>query len=108
MSSLTSVKELWAVREHIPVALMHASRASSRQPVSGKLYKYDISLSLSDMSDLVGTVKHKLHELGYCVKYAPTTGVASASNLLPGFDFQVCSFGHAGMHIRSVAIFSFG
>lgn len=48
--------EIWSIRENVPVSLMQISRI-----LAGKLYKYDISVNINMMNELVRGVKRGIH-----------------------------------------------
>lgn len=46
----------------------------------GKLFKYDVSLSISDMSELVSDIKLSIQKFGYSVANDKSSGKVSIIN----------------------------
>ena len=108
-----SIQSFWAIRENVPVSLMSESRKGS----GGRLFKYDVSMALGDMSLAVSQVQSDLQAAGFslvaatadpniCAGAAVDAAAAAAGNTtqhtaiatgrtgLEGrLDF--CCFGHA-------------
>lgn len=94
-------KDLWTIREDLPVCLMQLSRSSSKTEAHAdahadavavavvdtqciKLYKYDVSLSLRDTEATVLLVKKEMSE------------VIQHTEFPLGLNLEYCCFGHAG------------
>ena len=69
---------LWSVREHVPVSLMQLSRtpscvvaaemsSSSGSTMVQQLFKYDVSLKLSEMDGVTSQVKKQMQREGYYI-----------------------------------------
>jgi FAD/FMN-containing dehydrogenase len=104
----------WSIRENVPVALMAVSRLRpalemvDKSASYGKLFKYDISLSLRHMDTLVPHLVENLIAMDYKiypgghVYDAHTQTTSFSSNRALGatkhahYAFQICCFGHAG------------
>lgn len=71
----TQIKAFWALREAVPEALAH----------HGRVYKYDISMPISKMYELVEDLRHRMVE----------KGLMPALNT-PGRVKSVCGYGHVG------------
>lgn len=96
--SAVQEKDLWTIREELPLCLMQLSReptgardididpaaAAVRQCV--KLYKYDVSLALRDTDAAVLMIKHQMAK-----EMEVDSGILSF-----GSHFEFCCFGHAG------------
>lgn len=79
-------RELWAIREDLPVNLMQLSRKPKENGSQYvKVYKYDVSLALSDTDAAVLKIKNKMNRQIHNEKIFP-----------PGARFELCCFGHAG------------
>ncbi|WFD44125.1 (R)-2-hydroxyglutarate--pyruvate transhydrogenase [Malassezia psittaci] len=81
----TQIKSLWALRESVPESLGHY----------GKVYKYDISIPVEKMYDLVLALRARFTEYG----------VISTPDK-PGPVKAVCGYGHIGdgnLHVNIVA-----
>jgi FAD/FMN-containing dehydrogenase len=109
--STAQERELWAVREHIPVALaklakmVHATTIDGREVSRfrvGKLFKFDLSVNLKDTDAFIKRVRDGLVAQGFRLKDdrdPPSTGVTSRggderSSLLRVCELEVCTFGH--------------
>ncbi len=57
--------EIWSIRENVPVSLMQLSRI-----LGGKLYKYDISVNINKMDELVCDVKREIQSSADLKSYA--------------------------------------
>lgn len=78
-------QELWSMRELVPESLT----------AQGKVYKYDVSLPLEHMYELVEVVERRMVD----------TGMKPALKQ-PGFVKAVCGYGHVGdcnLHLNVVA-----
>jgi FAD/FMN-containing dehydrogenase len=95
--SAVQEKELWTIREDLPLCLMQLSRAqrsvaSAAAAAVGtakqciKLYKYDVSIALRDTDDVVRMIKRQMEKE---IK-SGCGGVAADIQL------EFCCFGHAG------------
>jgi FAD/FMN-containing dehydrogenase len=125
MSSDTAQERaLWLLREHVPVSLMQLSRVVSfdadRRAISGKLFKYDVSVALQDTADFVLALKLALQadndndndndfHSGFVV-YGLSTSLdrAEATKAFAGYQcaLQFCNFGHSGdqnLHLNILA-----
>jgi len=105
--STAQERELWAVREHIPIALaklakmVHATtdgRGASRLRV-GKLFKFDLSVNLKDTDTFIERVRDGLVAQGFRLKDDPSSAVTSKggderSSLLRVCELELCTFGH--------------
>jgi len=69
--------EVWSIRENVPVSLMRLSR-----DLNGKLYKYDISVNINVMHELVSRVKRGIESSVVLATFAR--------------HLHVYTFGHAG------------
>ena len=80
------ISELWALRELVPTSLMQQSRSDK-----GKLYKYDVSLRIGDMDDLVCEIKHEisLNSVLNSFKYRSAFGIDDTR-------YEIFNFGHIG------------
>jgi FAD/FMN-containing dehydrogenase len=79
-------RELWAIREDLPVNLMQLSRKPKENGSQYiKVYKYDVSLALSDTDAAVLKIKNEMNRQVQFEKIFP-----------PGARFEFCCFGHAG------------
>lgn len=90
--SAAQEKELWAIREDLPLCLMQLSRAHT-SPASAatvkrcvKLYKYDVSIALRDTDAVVHMIKRQMEK----EMQSGCGGVATDTQL------EFCCFGHAG------------
>ena len=106
--SVEQERDLWTIREDLPLCLMQMSRSTPKTDVDAvavavgvavgdgdgdgdvdteciKLYKYDVSLSLLDTEAMVLLVKKNMSG-----KIKHTTEIPSGLNL------EYCCFGHAG------------
>ena len=109
---------LWSVREQVPVSLMQLSRTrpppsadkSSNSMMAQQLFKYDVSLKLSEMDTLTSQVKRQMQREGYYIAEHANDLLAAAS--LSSDDSRrrgsllFCCFGHAGdknLHLNVVA-----
>jgi FAD/FMN-containing dehydrogenase len=105
--SVEQEKDLWTIREDLPVCLMQRSRSSSKTDAHAdsdagvgidvdadvttqciKLYKYDVSLSLRDTEAMVLQVKKEMAEVIH--------GTAGHTDFPTGLNLEFCCFGHAG------------
>ena len=113
---------MWQVRENVPVSLMQLSRQrfqlnvpidcninhqSKENHVSivkiGKLYKYDVSLSLNDTNEFIFELKDNLVERGYDIH-----GFSKAPFKNSNCILEFCNFGHAAdqnLHLNILAFF---
>jgi D-lactate dehydrogenase (cytochrome) len=83
----TQIGKIWSIRELIPEAIQHL----------GKPYKYDVSIPLPDLYNVVQIVKSKLADKGH---YDPTGKDTDA------LIREVCGYGHIGdgnLHLNIVA-----
>ncbi|WFD32451.1 (R)-2-hydroxyglutarate--pyruvate transhydrogenase [Malassezia sp. CBS 17886] len=81
----SQIRALWSLRESIPESLGHY----------GKVYKYDISMPIEKMYELVEALRARLHECGLLARCGA-----------PGLIKAVCGYGHVGdgnLHINVVA-----
>lgn len=96
-------KDLWTIREDLPLCLMQLSRSSAKTSAHAntdavvdadvvavfdtqciKLYKYDVSLSLRDTEAMVLLVKKEMSVVIQHTEYPS------------GLNLEYCCFGHAG------------
>lgn len=83
--NISHAKSLWSIREHIPVALMQASKLhnnpSEPHTLRGKLFKYDVSLDMSEWNDFIIDIEDRLEARG----------------MMNHKDYKLlfCTFGHA-------------
>lgn len=98
-------KDLWTIREDLPLCLLQLSRSSYQTNLEAdaevetdavavavtvvdtqcvKLYKYDVSLSLRDTEAMVLLVKKEMADVIQHTEYPP------------GLNLEYCCFGHAG------------
>ena len=86
-------KALWSIRENVPVALMTLSRN-----LYGKLFKYDVSLSLIEHNSFISKISKELINKGYCIgsnnSSSNNSGSSSSSN--GKRTLEIYNFGHAG------------
>jgi FAD/FMN-containing dehydrogenase len=93
--SAVQEKELWTIREDLPLCLMQLSRpprgvtsaaaaATAKQCV--KLYKYDVSIALKDTDAVVRMIKMQMEK-------EMKSGCAGVTE---GVQLEFCCFGHAG------------
>ena len=87
-------RQLWKIREGIPVCLAQLSRATpGMKKCAGRLYKYDISLPLKEMHVVTEAVRQCISHLG----------LNSDSN---GININIACFGHCGdlnLHLNILA-----
>lgn len=86
-SNQSQERDLWAMREHVPVSLMQLSRQHG-----GRLYKYDLSLTIPQMHEVVSLLQRRIT-------------VEKGANF-PSLNIQVCTFGHCGdlnLHLNILA-----
>lgn len=76
-------KALWSIRENVPVALMALSRN-----LHGKLFKYDISLSLMEHSSFIDKITNELITKGYTI--------GNNNDNDNDKRLEIYNFGHAG------------
>ena len=76
-SNKSQERDLWTVREHVPVSLMQLSRQHG-----GRLYKYDLSLTMPQMQEVVSLLQRRI--------------ATEKEDKFPFLDVQVCNFGHCG------------
>jgi hypothetical protein len=133
-------KKLWSLRETVPVSLMQCSRqilpwsttnlpipassASEKLMKCGKLYKYDISLSLSMTSQFIANLRDQLIRDGFQIRsHFPTNSTGSvqvtqdeiedesilvSKELASVVTLEMCNFGHAGdqnLHLNILTCF---
>ena len=108
--STSQERELWAVREHIPIALaklakmVHATdgRGASQFRV-GKLFKFDLSVNLKDTDAFIERIRDGLSAQGFRLgedgrglsfSSAASVGGDERSSLLRLCELEVCTFGH--------------
>lgn len=116
-------RDIWAIRETVPVSLAQLSRPGASMATAtvedissslmlvnlGKLFKYDISLSLDDMAEVVQGTVDGLRRCGYNVlcqsmlpgvaEYAEVISVSNptAVDMVESpVTLQVHNFGHMG------------
>ncbi len=95
---------MWSIREHVPIALMQYSRTrlppGHSDAVFGKLFKFDVSVRIGDMSAFLSAVRADAVLAG--MQFLGADGLVehslpAASMTLPqGYALRVCNFGHAG------------
>eukprot|EP00606_Chrysophyceae_sp_TOSAG23-5_P000722 GSChrysophyteH2.ASY1.ANO1.293.1 assembled CDS len=88
-NSATQETQLWQLREGIPVSLMQFGPGAG----AGRLYKYDISLTLSQMDEIVALLREQLRSEGFF----------SEDSLL---NVSIANFGHCGdlnLHLNVLA-----
>ena len=78
-------KALWSIRENVPVALMTLSKNRL-----GKLFKFDVSLSLTKHNDFIDSITNELLKKGY------TIGNSDNNNNNNNKTLEIYNFGHAG------------
>lgn len=86
-SNKSQERDLWTVREHVPVSLMQLSRQHG-----GRLYKYDLSLTMPQMQEVVSLLQRRI--------------ATEKEDKFPFLDVQVCNFGHCGdlnLHLNILA-----
>lgn len=79
-------KALWSIRESVPVALMTLSRK-----LYGKLFKYDVSLTLMEHNSFINNIANGLIKKGY--------NIGNNNNISSNDDskrLEIYNFGHAG------------
>jgi len=106
--STTQERELWAVREYIPVALaklVHSINPSDERVTPGsrlgKLFKFDLSVNLKDTDAFIERIRDRLVAQGFRLKHGRCPSIASARRdgderllLLRACELEVCTFGH--------------
>ena len=97
MFSPSLLQSLWSLRESIPLGL--ASKTRLRQ--NSKLFKYDVSVSLSKMEYTVDGIMDKLHRAGF----GPGT---EACMRIPHQQHLNSSLGFTSSTAGSVHVFCFG
>lgn len=86
-SNKSQEREIWAVRENVPISLMQLSREGG-----GRLYKYDLSLTMPQMEEVVSILKGRT--------------AAEKPQSFPSLHIEVCNFGHCGdlnLHLNILA-----
>ena len=86
-SNKSQEREMWAMREQVPTCLMDLSRQHG-----GRLYKYDLSLTMPQMHEVVSALQDRLNE--------------EKSYKFPSLNIEVCNFGHCGdlnLHLNILA-----
>lgn len=88
----TQERVLWQLRENIPLSLMQLSRLKDSR-LAGKLYKFDVSIALSETDWFIRELQRSLIDEGYTVKH-----VCEESNRGKYYfcELEFCNFGHAG------------
>jgi len=84
-------KALWSIRENVPVALMTLSRN-----LYGKLFKYDVSLSLTQHNSFISNISKELINKGYCIGSSESSVKKSDSSSNGKRTLEIYNFGHAG------------
>ena len=95
--STSHEQQLWKIRENIPTSLMQQSRSLAGEggAVKGRLLKYDVSLTLVEMNEVVAELKNVLRAKGYFVDgviSTPCSDIGNKDSLRADF----CCFGHGG------------
>lgn len=107
-SGVALIQLFWNIRESVPVVLMQSSREQKND--LGRLFKYDVSLPLKQMNDLVQTLTANLLGEGFRVRNHARRDMDSASYfgvdwipcdlakqpLFNHLELDICCFGHAG------------
>ena len=85
--NMSQARAVWDLRESVPIALMQLSRLGREK---GRLYKYDISLTLQQMTEVVAAVVSRVAE----------------SDRVPSLLVEPACFGHCGdlnLHLNVLA-----
>lgn len=88
----TQERILWQLRENVPVSLMQLSRVKDAK-VAGKLFKFDVSIALSDTDCLIQALQSALLAEGYAVKHIEDSATKGKYRFC---ELEFCNFGHAG------------
>lgn len=122
LKNLFVCQDLWHIRESIPVSLMQLSRQSPSLtkdiPICsrvGKLFKYDLSLSLAETESFLYELKAALSNVGFNIighaesvmsslKYSESE--TSMQDINSACSISICNFGHAAdqnLHLNCLA-----
>ncbi len=112
-----SHQALWQIRENVPVSLMQLSRERISDPSSGgvlsvgRLFKYDVSLSLANTDGFLADLRAALSLDGFALVDPATAppaepALSSGASEFRHCSLQLCNFGHAGdqnLHLNLLA-----
>ena len=95
-------REIWAIRENVPVALLQMSRALSIDNSSiypGKLFKYDLSVPLRSWLGFLQEIRENIWSKGYLVASSLIEKNDISMTMSPTkpsgeINLEFCCFGH--------------
>ncbi len=88
-SNESQARAVWRIRENVPISLMQLSRRGGQG--QGQLYKYDVSVTLAQMKEVVAAVVRR---------------VERSSEKIPSLLVETACFGHCGdlnLHLNILA-----